>query len=232
MAEQPKPCHSIGIQWGFFWWQESSYGWIGGSGVQPPPSGETVLFSDNFNDNSFDTVKWGKYEKNTGILQEANQRLEQANPADGDQTMAYTKQSYNVKGTKGGYITAKLVNNNISEVGIMFFNTLITTQFPTADPASNGIFLSMSKGGGYLRMYKRVAGANTVLYTGTYKASSVIKIEISELNVLGLYVDDVLVFSVDWMFAWTTGYVYLHGVGWTTFVGIDYHDDFKVANYT
>jgi hypothetical protein len=34
---QPKPCNSIGIQYGFWLWNNADYEWKGGAGQEPPP---------------------------------------------------------------------------------------------------------------------------------------------------------------------------------------------------
>jgi hypothetical protein len=80
---QPKPTNTVGLQWGFWYWSNSAYAWIGGTGAPPPPpppTEEHEIFSDNFDDNIFNTDKWEKCSYNPctsgSKVEEVNQRLE------------------------------------------------------------------------------------------------------------------------------------------------------------
>jgi hypothetical protein len=62
MVDQPKPCNSVGIQYGLWIWSNNKYAWVGGTGSgvtpPPPPNPEVWELNDDFNDNVLDTSKW------------------------------------------------------------------------------------------------------------------------------------------------------------------------------
>jgi len=89
MSENPKPCHSIGVQWGLWIWSDSQYKWVGGTGggivPPPPPPPPQAEISDDFNDNSLDSNKWitRYFMKRSGVdVFERSQRLEVALKSD------------------------------------------------------------------------------------------------------------------------------------------------------
>lgn len=91
----------MGVQWGFFWWSESQYKWVGGvGGAEPPP---VFGFTDNFDDNVTDPEKWEKTYTGNATATETGQKLENNHP-DG--------------GNSAGYVTTNIFNFNDAYVNV------------------------------------------------------------------------------------------------------------------
>lgn len=123
---------------------------------------KTETLTDNFNDNSLDSVKWGSYTDLSGSVSETNQRLEMtcANSTDNSWAGIYSKSSYDMTGS---YAFCEILDGTGGDTYLDLSINL--AQIPNT---TNYISIGVDTGTGKLEAFKKIAGIGTTMADATF----------------------------------------------------------------